>query len=338
MPILGAGIVPGGASGQELQNLTRRVFTNSVVNLVPQASPTLALLTSNAEEVSGGLSPVTQPVQVSPYTNFGWINPDGAFPLPQDTTGEVNAEFNLSGGAVPVGFYGLEGLVASTDTTALVDRLTLKLNDLSTSMIKGLGTAIFASAGAATNTIHGLPDAYDDGTNVGTYGGLSRTTYPAWKATLKTSAGAILTRAKMLPEMMNVIQASGGMPPDFGIMSLPDWTTLLTDFMSIEQFVTNPGSRYGSNDPINAGFRGLMLGDVPLYFDLACPQGTMYLINSKFLKLFVHQDANFAWTGWESTISQGQIGSIGVMVTVGELACINPASGMQITGITGGAL
>lgn len=337
MPQLGTGIVPGGAAGTELQNLIRRVFTDAVVNLVPKASPTLALLTRNAKIVRGGLSPITQPVQVSPYTTFGWIGPNGSFPLPADTTGEVNGEWNLYGGAVPVSYYGLESLI-SGDAVALVSRLELKLNDLATSTVQGLSSAIFSSQGSSTTQMNGLPDAYDDGTNVGTYGGISRTTYPGWKSKLLTSAGAILTRAKMLPTMLNVVQDSGGMPADFGIMSLADWTTLLTDFMSVEQYVTDPRSRYGADDPVNAGFRGLMLGDTPIYFDLGLSAGTAFFINSRFLNLFVHEDANFAWTGWYSAIPQGQLGSIGVQVTAAELVCSNPASGMQVQGITGGAV
>lgn len=337
MPITGSGIVPGGALGTELQNLIRRVFTESVVNLVPKASPTLALLTRNAKMVRGGLSPITQPVQMTGYTTFGWISPDGSFPLPTETTGEVNAEFNLYGGAVPVSYYGLESLI-SGDAVALASRLELKLNDLATQTVKGLSSAIFSAQGSSTTQMNGLPDAYDDGTNVGTYGGISRTTYPAWKSTLKTAAGAILTRAKMLPEMLNVVSASNGMPPDFGIMSLADWTTLLTDFMSIEQYVTDPRTRYGADDPVNAGFRGLMLGDTPIYFDLGLAAGTAFFINSRYLNLYVHEDANFAWTGWYSTIPQGQLGSIGVQVTAAELVCSNPASGMQVTGITGGSV
>lgn len=336
--ITGTGIVPGGALGAELQNLVRRVFTNAVMNLTSQASPTLALLLRNAKMVGGGLNPITQPVQVSGYTSANWMGPDGSFALPAEQTGEVNAQFNLAAIAAAVPHLGLETLV-SGGADALISRLELKLNDLTTQTIAALSNGVFDAGGQSnSNAMLGLYDAYDDGTNVGTYGGISRTTYPAWKSTLKTAAGAILTRAKFLPMMLNVVQNSKGIAPDFGIMSLADWTTLLTDFMSVEQYITNPGSRYGADDAVNAGFRGLMLGDVPLYFDLYCPAGTAFILNSRYLNTYVHDDANFAWTGWYSTIPTGQVGSVGLMITALNLICNNPASGMQVQGITGGVV
>ncbi|MGH7995639.1 MAG: hypothetical protein ACREFX_04730, partial [Opitutaceae bacterium] len=89
---------------------------------------------------------------------------------------------------------------------------------------------------------------------------------------------------------------------------------------------------------VNAGFRGLMLGDTAVYFDLYLAAGTAFVFNSRYLDLFLHEDANFAWTGWHNTIPQGQLGSIGVQVTAAELVCRQPNTGMQIQGITGGVV
>jgi hypothetical protein len=53
--------------------------------------------------------------------------------------------------------------------------------------------------------------------------------------------------------------------------------------MSSETFFTNPNSRYREDDIVNAGFRGLMLADTPIFLDPLCPTGTAYLINSRYL-------------------------------------------------------
>jgi hypothetical protein len=120
-------------------------------------------------------------------------------------------------------------------------------------------------------------------------------------------------------------------------MSIEDWTTLMTDFMSIERYNNDPSSRWGKDDPVNSGFRGLLLGDTPIFFDLNCPKGTAIGFNSKYITLVIHEDANFAWTGWYSTIPQGQIASVGLSLTALNLVCSKPSTGILIEGITGGA-
>lgn len=334
MPILGAGIIPSGPIGAELQATVRRVFAQMVVILIYQQNPLLALLLRNAIRASGGVSPYTQPVQTGAYVTSSWIGPSGQFDLPADVAATVNAEFNMCALATPVQSLGLEQLVTQ-DAIAVASRLMLKLNDLKNSSLAALAGALFGPPiGANVLQMYSLNDAYGA---AGTFGGLSRATYPSWAGTNVAAAGGILTRAQFIPQMLRAVKASGGEALDFVVMSLEDWTTLLTDFMSVERYNNDPSSRWGKDDPVNSGFRGLLLGDTPLFFDLNCPVGTAYGFNSKYITLVIHEDANFAWTGWYSTIPQGQIASVGLSLTALNLVCSKPSTGLILNGITGGA-
>jgi hypothetical protein len=337
MPILGSGLIPSGPIGLELEATVRRVFAQMVVVLIYRQNPLLALLLRNAIRASGGVSPYTQPVQTGQYVTSSWIGPAGQFNLPTDVAATVNAEFNLCALATPVSSLGLEQLVTQ-DAIAVASRLMLKLNDLKNSALNTLSVALFGSnAGNVALQMFGLLDAYDDGTTVATYGGLSRATYPTWAGLKVPAAGAALTRATFIPYLLNAAKHSGGEALDFVVMSIEDWTTLMTDFMSIERYNNDPSSRWGKDDPVNSGFRGLLLGDTPIFFDLNCPKGTAIGFNSKYITLVIHEDANFAWTGWYSTIPQGQIASVGLSLTALNLVCSKPSTGILIEGITGGA-
>ena len=308
-----------------------------VVVLIYRQNPLLALLLRNAIRASGGVSPYTQPVQTGQYVTSSWIGPAGQFNLPSDVAATVNAEFNLCALATPVSSLGLEQLVTQ-DAIAVASRLMLKLNDLKNSALNTLSTALFGSnAGNVALQMFGLLDAYDDGTTVATYGGLSRATYPTWAGLKIPAAGAVLTRATFIPNLLNAAKHAGGEALDFVVMSIEDWTTLMTDFMSVERYNNDPASRWGKDDPVNSGFRGLLLGDTPIFFDLNCPKGTAIGFNSKYITLVIHEDANFAWTGWYSTIPQGQIASVGLSLTALNLVCSKPSTGILIEGITGGA-
>lgn len=335
MPILGTGLIPSGPLGLELEATVRRVFSQMVVVLLYRQNPLLSLLLRNAVRASGGVSPYTQPVQTGQYVTSSWMGPSGQFTLPTDVAATVNAEFNMCALATPVSSLGLEQLVTQ-DAIAVASRLMLKLNDLKNSSLKSLASALFGSNAGNVLQMFGLLDAYDDGTAVDVYGGLSRATYPTWAGLKVATAGAILTRTTFIPLMLKAVKHSGGEALDFVVTSVEDWTTLLTDFMTVERFNNDPSSRWGKDDPVNSGFRGLLLGDTPIFFDLNCPVGTAFGFNSKYITLVIHEDANFAWTGWYSTIPQGQIASVGLSLTALNLVCSKPSTGFIATGITGG--
>ena len=353
MPQLGAGLIPAGPIGFELEATVRRVFAQMVVVLIYKQNPLLALMLRNAIRASGGVSPYTQPVQTGRYVDSSWIGPAGNFAIPPDVAATVNAEFNLCALATPVTSFGLEQLVTQ-DAIAVASRLMLKLNDMKNSALDALCRTLFSSSSIAPGgttfgtpdplKMFGLLDAYDDGSNVPFYGGLNRATYPAWAGKITSAptdttddgTPVALTRKGFIPNLLKCARNAGGEAPDFGVLSIEDWTTLMTDFMSVERYMNEPNSRWGKEDPVNSGFRGLLLGDTPLFFDLQCPQGMAFLFNSRYITMVVHEDCNFAWTGWYSTIPQGQVASVGLTLTATNLVCSKPATGLIIKGIPAG--
>jgi hypothetical protein len=338
MPLLGAGLIPGGPIGYELEATVRRVFAQMVVVLLYKQNPLLALLLRNAIRCSGGVSPYTQPVQTGKYVNSSWMGPAGNFDIPPDVAATVNAEFNLCALATPVTTFGLEQLVTQ-DAIAVTSRLMLKLNDMKNSAVEALADALFAPTG---NIIGGTPDmlrmfglqnAYGNAATSPIYGGLSRTQFPRWSGFVTPWTGGPIERKNMIPFFLKAAKHAGGEALDFMVLSIENWTELMTDFMSLERYNNDPSSRWGKDDPVNSGFRGLLLGDTPIFFDLNCPPGVAYGFNSKYITLVIHEDANFAWTGWYSTLPQGQLASVGLTLTALNLVCSKPSTGMILTGL-----
>ena len=367
MPQLGVGIVPAGAVGSELSALTRRAFIPRLVVQIYKATPLLSLLLRNAQRARGGVSQVTVPVQGGSYVQFSWSDYSGIFPQPQVLTAAQNAEFNLKLGVVPIPFMGMEALVQSSEV--VVPILKARMADAKTVAVQSISASLLASQNnqnvPGQTQIDNLYECTDDGTNVASYGGINRTTAgnSFWKGQLVTlgSAGAILTRAAFI---RYIVQASvgsatgnasnpkygistggGGEAPDFVVMAPGDWTVLMQDFITlsggttgpVEQFNTTPSARYGADDVINSGFRGIMLGVTPIFMDPFCPKGTAYLINSRYLALYLSEDAPFAFSGFYSAIPNLQIANIGVLIAAFNVVCSKPSANMQLSGITGGA-
>ena len=364
MPVLNAGIMPAGGTnspGQELVNTVRRIFTPSLFVQIGKASPTLSLLMRSAKVARGGASPVSFSLQTTGMVSGNWADYLGTFPAPQPIPGiNANAEFPQCMFLMPIPFLFTERAI--TEKAKIVDILAARMSDARRFFIDSIsggltigGTAYSTGLFAANNgtyplAISTLADAYDDDSNVTTYGNVSRSTFPVWRASYLASAGALDTRKAMFAKIVQVTTAGignctvanggpggGGEAPDIVIMSSGDWVTLQQDFQTAEVYQITPGSQFGKDQYINSGFDALRLGQTQIFYDQYCPSGTAYFINSKYLALFLNELAAFAFTGWEPTIAVNQLGWVGVIACLMTLACAMPRSGAQITGITGAA-
>lgn len=318
----------------ELAAVTRRAFVPKLVVQIYKAAPFLSLCMRNAQRARGGLSQVSLPVQGASYVGFNWTDYSGAFPQPQVTGASQLAQWNLSVGAVPIPLLGMESLIQSTE--AVIPIVRARMTDAKTVSVQAIASALYGSNGSNALAINGLKDAYDDGTISPTYGGVSRSANAFWKS-LRITSSVTPSRSTMIAQLMQATQNAGGEAPDIVLMSLSDWTTLSTDFLGNERFNSSPGSRYGNDDAVNAGFRAIMLGNTPILADPFCPKGTAFLINTKYLGLYISEDANFAFSGFQSLIANNQIASVGVVISAMALVCSKPSSGSQLTNVAGGA-
>lgn len=351
MPLLNAGIIPGGAPGTEFQNTVRRIFIPELFVLLGQACPTLAMLLRSARVARGGVAPVTVSLQTTGMVSGAWTGYLGNFAAPQPIPGiNANAEFNQNMFVIPIPFLFTERAI--TDRARIVDILAARMSDARRYFADQMGNNVLFTVNNGANTLQpsGFLDAFDDGTNVTTYGNVSRSTYPNWKGGYKSSAGAILNRKSFNATIIqtgtkqwgNATIANGGpggtgQAPNIVIMSPGDWTTLEQDFQNIETIYLTPGAQFGTGSKINTGFRALTVGNTQIFFDQYCPTGTALIFDSRTFALFLNELAPFAFTGWESTVPVNQLGWVGALVVLLSLVCAMPRSGAQITGISGAA-
>ena len=334
-PVLNNGILPGGQIGAQLAAITRRAFVPSVFVQIYTSHPLLSMLLSNAQKARGGVGAVTIPAQGASFTQFSWGSFAGDFAMPEDQAAIENAQFNLKLGMVPIGFFGMEAIIQSSEV--VIPKLRAVMSDSAVVMKQAIAQALYTNNYASNTSIDSLYQAYDDGTNVPSYGGITRTGNQWWKGQYITNTGSrAVTRAGMAGLITQIMQGAGGECPDFIVMSPVNWATLMADFMGYEQYQTRPRSIYGKDDVVNAGFRAITIMDVPIFLDPFCPVGEAYAINSRYLSLYLSEYAPFTFSGFESAIALGQIADIGVLITCLDLVCSKPSSGAHITGITGG--
>ena len=330
MPI-GGGILPASGTNQynELTYVTRRAFIPKLVVQIYNSTPLMAALIANSQTASGGVSSVTVPVQGSQFVNAQWSDYSGSFAQPSVQQGAYNAEFNLKLLVSPVPFLGMEGAVQQD--YAIIPLIEARMNDATNVMMDSMATALYTNTTNNQQFI-GLPAAVDDGTGTATYGNISRSTNTWWKSKQYAAGSVNPTRQNVLQYISGTVK-NGAEVPTFGVCGFGTWTLLAQDYVGQEQYMITPGSGFdGEANGPQAAFRALMVAGVPIYPDPYCPEGTLYLLNTNYMSMYIHEQASFAFTGFESTLPNFQIGYVGAVLMIAELVNTKPKAMTKVTG------
>lgn len=331
MPQLGTGIIPSGSIANELTYVTRRAFIPKMVVQIYNTSPLFAALLANAQTASGGVSSVTVPVQGQAFVNTQWSDYSGAFAQPIAQQGAYVGEFNLKSLITPIPFLGMEGAVQLDH--AVIPLIEARMNDSTNNMADAASQALYNNFTNNQQFI-GLPGAVDDGTNLVTYGNINRVANPWWQSKVYAAGAVAPTRANVLQYIAGV-NKNGAEMPTFGVMGFGTWTRLAQDFVALESYQIQPGNGFDSDaDRPRSAFRALDVAGVPIYADPYCPEGILYLINTNYMNLYVHDQASFAFSGFESLLSNYQLGYIGIVLTLAELVLTKPRTCGRVTGYT----
>ncbi len=332
MPQYGTGIVPAqGALANELTAVVRRAFMPRVYVQLWKSAPLMAALLSSAQVATGGLSPITAPLQGAPMVSGQWVDYSGSFNQPGVQPGLQNAEFNLKAYCTPIPFLGFEGMVQLD--YSIVPLIDARMNDATNVTIDTFATTLYNNV-AQTQQLIGLPAAIDDGTFSANYGGITRATNQFWKSVYVHNGGATVpTRNLMLQYVAQVSKTTGEMP-SIGIMGFGTWTLLAQDFTPQERYNIRPGEGLSSGNFVgHSSFQALDIAGIPFYADPYCPEGTLYILNTNYLSLFLHERAAFAFTGFESTLPNNQFGYISAILSLLELVNVKCKTHAKIDGL-----
>lgn len=278
---------------------------------------------SSAQVATGGLSPITVPIQGAPMVAGQWVDYSGAFNQPGIMPGIQPAEFNLKAYVTPIPFLGMEGLVQVD--YSVVPLIDARMNDATNVTIDTMANALYTNVANQQQMI-GIPAAIDDGTFAAVYGGIPRPANAFWRSTYVHNTGTppAPTRNLMLQYNAQVTKVTGEMPT-IGVMGFGTWTQLAQDFTPQERYQIRPASDLNSAEFVgHSSFHALDIAGIPFYADPYCPEGSLFLINSNYLSMFMHERAAFSFTGFESTLPNNQFGYISAILTLLELVNVKP--------------
>src|SRR5271154_3843523 len=277
MPLPGIGVAPAaGSLFNELAATTRRAFVPRLFVQIYFGSPTLFYMMGNAQKAAGGLNQITIPLQGQSMVQGQFVGYGGGFNQPVITPGIQNGQWNLAYWVVPVPLPFGETVIQATDRE--ISLLKVRMNDVYAVTRQNMARLMFINNSANPLLPDSFTNAFDNGTNNPTYGGINRNAagnanfqgqYINLNSGTYSQGAAGFTRAGMATLLAGVTDAAGGEAPTFVVMNPGDYATLNNTFISIEQIhqipqMTNVASM---DTAVRTSFPNLVVSGVPIFAD-----------------------------------------------------------------------
>ena len=334
MPLPGLGVAPAaGSLYTELSAVTRRAFVPKLFVQIYYGSPTLFYMTGNAQRAAGGLNQVTIPLQGQSMVQGQWTGYGGGFNSPVITPGIQNGQWNLAYWVVPVPLPFGETVIQATDREISI--LKARMNDVYAVTRQNMARMMFTNNAAYPQQPDSFFNAFDNGTNAPTYGGINRLAvgnsafqgqYINLNSGTYSQGTAGFTRAGMATLLAGVTDAAGGEAPTFVVMNPGDYATLNNTFIGIEQINQVVGNTYTMDTAVRSSFPNLVISGIPIFADHFCPKGSVFGVNVKYTSMYMSEDAAFDFSGFYSLVPLGQIGQQGVVVVGYDIICAKSSS------------
>ncbi len=301
-------------------------------------------MTGNAQRAAGGLNQITIPMQGNSMVAGQFTGYGGGFNSPNITPGIQNGQWNLAYWVVPVPLPFGETVLQASDREISI--LKARMNDVYAVTRQNMARLMFTNNGANPLFPNSFQDAFDNGTNFPTYGGISRNAagnsafkgqYINLNSGTFSQGTAGFTRQSMSTLLQYVTVQAGGEAPTFVVMNPGDYATLNNTFIGIEQQNPATGNQYTMDTAVRSSFPNLNISGIPIFSDTFVPVGNVFGVNVKYTSMYLSEDAAFDFSGFYSLVPLGQIGQQGVVVVGYDIVSAKSVSGFWGFGLLGSA-
>jgi len=284
---------------------------------------------------------------------------------------KVKMVYDMRGARQPVAISGMDA-VANASAESKTDLVKEAVEETQQELVDAIGTMIYGTGtGNSNKDFLGLGAIVDDGTDVTTLAGLSRTTYSVLNAT-RTASGGTLTLAKLATLFSAISSGSGNASPSLMVSNETVWDLyeqLLTPMVR-EQYSmlgyydvgrTGGAKRAGQGLVGTQGFVAVSYKGIPFVRDEKATSQNLYMLNENWMDWYGWDAKGFAdyskvaftstqiegeyaeppmsnftgfnWSGLKTPTNQ--FGVIADVILLGNLTSWQPRRQGRLTGITG---
>ncbi len=248
-------------------------------------------------------------------------------------------------------------ILANNTAQKVLDLTEIEMISRAQDLADGIGTMLWSDGtGNSNKDFLGLGALVDNGNNVATIGGLSRSTYTTLQSTVTAASTLALSTMRTL---WNAIADAGGVYPTRAYTDYASWSLYEQLLQPQEKIMKEVG--FVDNYKLVEGAQDLVYAGMAVTPDRKATSGQMVFINEQFMdfyaldtdlsafdnaqkvnvasKLFAGNSYNqtsnlgFYWTGFIKSINQIAFNSF--ILCCGNLVTANPRRHGKLTGITG---
>lgn len=304
----------------ELVSTTYRNHSKEIADNVSSHNALFRRLTEKGKIrlEDGGLS-IVQPLDYASnstyqrYSGFDVLNVQASDVI-------TAAEFAWKQVAVNVAASGLE-IRTNTGGNRIVNFVKAKIKNAQRSMANGLSGDLYSN-GSASNQIGGIALVVADA-GTGTVGGIDSGTYSFWQNQVRdasdnsvTVSAATIEAGMMLPLWLSCTR--GNDTPDLIVMDPVYFAAYEASQSSLK--------RYAPSDEGKGGMISMKYKNADVFFDSTASGITashMYFLNTDFIELVAHQDANMEIMPELRSVNQDAL--VIPILFQGQLCCSNRA-------------
>jgi hypothetical protein len=313
--------MPGNANFDALLSTTLANYRDKLTDNVFSARPLTYWLSDKGRirTESGGTKIVEQLIYGQNDTVKSYSGYETLALTPQE--GISAAEYDWKQYGASIAISGIEE-AKNNGEHAIIDLLEAKIMQAEESLREGFNQMFFGDGtGNSGKNWNGLGNLIESGNTVGGINSATGQGNDWWRSYEENTAGA-LTLAQMATAYNST--SVGNDHPDLILTT----QTLFEKYESLLQ----PQLRYTDTKTAEAGFQNLLFKGAPIMYDVHAPAGTMFFINSKYLKLVGHTDKWFAQTDFVRP--ENQDARFALIMCYGNLVCSNRAKQGKLTAKT----
>lgn len=312
-------------------SIARRFILPEITDNIYNSNPIFFRINAANKKIVRGGTQIEAPLMYArfasggPYSGFDLLNV-----IPSDTI--KNAAFDWKQHYVNITVDGLT-LIKTDSPEAIANFIELYFAQGEMEMAENLATGLWSDGVTNTKDVDGLKGGVDDGTVLGTYGGLSRTTNTWWKSQRDASTSTLTLAA--LNSMFGSC-GNGGRHPTIIASRQGQYNRFWALNVVNQQFNTVPG---GSDEQLaQAGFTNQLFNGVPWVVDSHVFDGpntsnsAIVMLNEDYIYWAVSPRADFYLEDFQTPVNQDAM--VAKMLWAGNLVLTNVARQGVMTNIS----
>lgn len=285
-----------------VNHVTRQNFLPYLVDQVYLSNPVFNVLRNRGLIRERGGQDIREPVLMATFPGQ-WVGPHDVI--------DVSPREFIKSIVLDWANYVVPGVISDIEIRInggehrVLDLVAATLQNMQMSIQENLATHLFdTSPTPPAKSMSRFIDAISDTT---TYGGINPATDPWWKSVVIDLGNVDLTFPRLNDAILRT--SFGNTSPDLIVCSKPVWNKLWVNAQSSQ--------RFPEGDEVLVGWEFIRIGRARVTYDDHCPLNRVYGLNTDFIRLIVHEDANFRFEGWR--VPHNQMSRVGFIVFMGQL-------------------